>query len=138
MTRRSRKRMRNAKIVLLVDDDLNVRRLVSESLQISGYRVLEAYSGRDAIAISERHPERIDLLLSDIVMPGMTGVELADHLKTLRPDMRIMFMSGYDQGMLVLDKGWQFIRKPFLPSALTQKVGEVLQEQPDATISKNT
>jgi CheY-like chemotaxis protein len=130
--------MRNAKIVLLVDDDLNVRRLVSESLQISGYRVLEAYSGRDAIAISERHPERIDLLLSDIVMPGMTGVELADHLKTLRPDMRIMFMSGYDQGMLVLDKGWQFIRKPFLPSALTQKVGEVLQEQPDATISKNT
>jgi len=123
--------MLNTKIVLLVDDDLTVRRLVSESLQISGYRVLEAYSGRDAIAISEHHPGRIDLLLSDIVMPGMTGVELADHLKKLRPDMRIMFLSGYDQGMLVVDKGWQFIRKPFLPSALTQKVGEMLKEQPE-------
>ena len=120
--------MTSKKIILLVDDDLNVRRMVSESLQISGYSVLEAYSGPDAITISERHDGKIDLLLSDIVMPGMTGVELADQLKTLRPDMRIMFMSGYDDGRLVLHKGWQFIRKPFVPSALTRKIKDLLAE----------
>ena len=111
--------MQEARTILLVDDEFTIRKLVSQSLQEFGYEVLEAHCSRDAIELSEQHEGTIDLLLSDIVMPGgITGVELARLLTLSRPDMKVILMSGYDQTMLAGDTGWPFIPKPFKPSPL--------------------
>jgi len=121
--------MQEAGTILLVDDEFTIRKLVSQSLQEYGYEVLEAHCGRDAIELSEQHEGTIDLLLSDIVMPGgITGVELARLLKLSRPDMKIILMSGYDQTMLAADTGWPFISKPFKPSTLMERVKHILVE----------
>src|SRR6266851_7178017 len=115
--------MQEARTILLVDDEFTIRKLVSQSLQECGYEVLEAHCSRDAIELSEQHEGTIDLLLSDIVMPGgITGVELARLLKLSRPDMKVILMSGYDQTMLAGDTGWPFIPKPFKPSTLMESV----------------
>ena len=87
--------MPDVRTILLVDDEHTIRKLVSRSLQECGYEVLEAHCGRDAIELSEQHEGTIDLLLSDIVMPGgITGVELALLLKLSRPDMKVIFDVG--------------------------------------------
>ncbi len=117
--------------VLLVEDEAAVRLLTRKILQRSGYRVLEAGSGAEAIRIFEGHPGPIDLLLTDVVMPRMGGAELVEYLAPLAPDTRILYMSGYtDEAIVhhgVLDPGTEFIPKPFTPEALTQKVRQVMQ-----------
>jgi PAS domain S-box-containing protein len=115
--------------VLLVEDDESVRKLARTILQRSGYRVLEAEHGAAAIQIFEANPG-IQLLVSDVVMPGMSGPELAERLRPLRPEMRVLFMSGYTGDAIshhgVLDPGLAFLQKPFTPESLTRKVREVL------------
>ena len=121
--------MQEARTILLVDDEFTIRKLVSQSLQECGYEVLEAHCGRDAVELSEQHEGTIDLLLSDIVMPGgVTGVELARLLKLSRPDMKVILMSGYDQAMLAEDTEWPFIPKRFKPSTLMERVKHILVE----------
>jgi two-component system, cell cycle sensor histidine kinase and response regulator CckA len=122
--------LRGGETVLLTEDEETVRRLAREVLEIYGYRVLEAANGGAAFLICERHEGPIHLLVTDVVMPEMSGRELADRLARLRPDMKVLYMSGYTDGAIVsqgvLEEGADFIHKPFAPDALARKVREVL------------
>jgi PAS domain S-box-containing protein len=122
--------MAGTETILIVEDHEVVRRLVVEVLGASGYQVLEAESPEAALSLCHDHPENIQLLLTDVVMPGMSGRDVAIRAAALHPEMRILFMSGYaDQAIVhhgVLDEGTNFIQKPFSPHALAIKVREVL------------
>ncbi|MDP9149112.1 MAG: ATP-binding protein, partial [Myxococcota bacterium] len=121
---------RGAETVLLVEDEKHVRALAQAILRQYGYHVLEAHSGGDALVISEQHPATIHLLLTDVVMPRMSGRELAERLCVQRPAMKVLFMSGYSDASIVhhgiLDSDIDFIHKPITPDALARKVREVL------------
>ncbi len=115
--------------VLLVDDEADVRRLVGRILLRQGYILLEAADGAEAMRISEGHGGPIHLLLTDLVMPGIGGGELAEQLSHLRPEMRVLFMSGrIEESELqnVAKFTTAFIPKPFTPDALIGKVRDVL------------
>jgi two-component system, cell cycle sensor histidine kinase and response regulator CckA len=121
---------REASTILLVDDYRRVRDLARKVLTRQGYRVLTAASGDEAIQVSQQFDGTIDVLVSDIVMPGISGPELARQLRQLRPDLATVYMSGYTGDTLDslgLDRqGAEFIQKPFTPAALAQKVRDVL------------
>ena len=121
---------RGAETILVVEDDGSLRQLVSLTLNEQGYTVLEAENGRDAIQVPEQHGSTIHLLLTDVIMPEMNGRELANALTPLHPDMKVIYMSGYSEGIVdrhgVLDPGTFFLPKPFDPDNLAQKVREVL------------
>ncbi|MDX6694372.1 MAG: hypothetical protein QOF02_1975 [Blastocatellia bacterium] len=118
--------------VLLVEDEEMVREMTREILQESGYRVIEAKHGHEALLVAEQHNGPIHLMLSDVVMPQMSGRELAEQLSPLRREMKVLYMSGYTDDAIVhhgvLDEGMAFIEKPFTPNALTRKLREVLNE----------
>jgi len=120
--------------ILLVEDALRVRAVVREILEMNGYHVLEARHGAEAIDISERHRGPIQLMVTDVVMPQMSGRELAQRLQPVRPDMRVLYMSGYTDDAIVrhgvLGEGIAFLSKPFTPDALALKVREVLEAPP--------
>jgi PAS domain S-box-containing protein len=120
--------------ILLVEDALRVRAVVREILEMNGYHVLEARHGAEAIEISERHRGPIQLMVTDVVMPQMSGRELAQRLQPVRPDMRVLYMSGYTDDAIVrhgvLGEGIAFLSKPFTPDALALKVREVLEAPP--------
>jgi two-component system cell cycle sensor histidine kinase/response regulator CckA len=123
--------------ILLAEDEEMVRSLARNSLQMHGYTVLEAANGNEALLISGQHEGPIHLLLTDVVMPQMSGKLLAEELVKLRPEVRVLYMSGYtDQAIVhngILDKDIAFIGKPFTPDALVLKVVEVLQQNPSPT-----
>jgi two-component system, cell cycle sensor histidine kinase and response regulator CckA len=116
--------------ILLVEDETGVRQLVREMLQRLGYRILEASNGPEAIRIFERHQSSIDLLLTDVIMPQVSGRELAERLKTLRPSLKVLYISGYTDDMLahhgVLEANVFLLQKPFAPDDLAKKLREVL------------
>ena len=116
--------------ILLVEDDEVVRKLVSEVLDNEGYRLLEAANGVAALSICAQYEERIHLLLTDVIMPEMSGRDLADRLVPQHPEMKVLFMSGYPDDVIVhhgvLDEGTAFIQKPFAPDVLVRKVRDVL------------
>jgi len=116
--------------VLLAEDEEVVRRFAREILSGNGYKVLEAGNGREALLLSEAHRGEIHLLLTDVVMPKMSGRELTERIRPLRPDLRILYMSGYiDDAILrhsVLEEGIPFLQKPFTSEGLARKVREVL------------
>ena len=113
--------------ILVVEDDAAILRLVQAILEEAGFEVLTASSAEKAICVEAQFARTIHLLLSDIMMPDTCGPDLADVLKQRRPEMRVMLMSGYADGaMLVLNHGWHFIQKPFLPAALVRGVIDVL------------
>jgi DNA-binding NtrC family response regulator len=113
-----------------VEDEEIVRRMAREILMMSGYKVIEARHGRQALEIIERKQEKIDLMLTDVVMPQMSGRELAERLALFHPEMKVLYMSGYTDDAImhhgVLDEGMPFLQKPFTPSALATKVRGVL------------
>jgi len=121
---------RGTETVLLVEDAAPVRTLARKSLENCGYRVLDAADGRAALDLSAHHAGGIDILVTDVVMPGMSGRELAERLAPLRPGMRVLYTSGYtDDAMVhqgVLRSGVAFLQKPFVPESLARKVREVL------------
>jgi DNA-binding NtrC family response regulator len=113
--------------ILVVEDDAAILRLVQVILEEAGFEVLVAGSAKKAMGVVADFSRTIHLLLSDIMMPDMSGPDLAQVLKKRRPEMRVMLMSGYADGaMLVLNHGWHFIQKPFVPTALLGKVTEIL------------
>ncbi len=117
--------------LLLVEDEPVVRRLARDILQRMGYHVLEAGDGHEALALVEHYPGRIDLVVTDVVMPRMTGPELAEQLVPRRPGTRVLFLSGYTDQALVerngrLRAGVSFVQKPFTAEVLSRQVREVL------------
>jgi CheY-like chemotaxis protein len=116
--------------ILLVEDDAAVRSLVHQILQREGYNVLVASDGHDALSILIKQNPELDLLLTDVVMPGMSGRELADRVKETRPGLKVLFMSGHTEDAIVkqgvIDRGLDLLPKPFAPDVLTRKVREVL------------
>jgi CheY-like chemotaxis protein len=124
--------LKGSETVLVVEDEDAVRSLVERILRGAGYRVLAAANGDDAIARVEGHRGKIHLLLTDVVMPEMSGRELAEHLAEHNPRLKTIFMSGYTDNAIVhhgvLDPGTRFIGKPFSPFDLARKVREVLDE----------
>jgi signal transduction histidine kinase len=121
---------RGTETILLVEDEEMVRRLVARVLGELGYRILTAADGGEAQSVSGAEPGRIDLLLTDVIMPGMNGKELFAHLAVARPGLRTLFMSGYTENAIahhgVLDPGTRFLPKPFTIEHLAAKVREAL------------
>ncbi len=121
---------RGDETVLLVEDDELVRELARTVLSTNGYRVLVASNGGEALLTCEQHSGKIHLVLTDVVMPQMTGRQLHERLSTARPGMKVMFMSGYAENAIVhngvLDHGTNFIAKPFSPNDLVRAVRGVL------------
>jgi PAS domain S-box-containing protein len=118
--------------VLLVEDEDAVRALAREVLRRHGYVVLEARHGVDALRVAERHPDDIHLMVTDVVMPHMSGRELAQRLGTVRPKMKMLFMSGYADHMLMHDDlapGAAFLQKPFTPEVFARKVRSILDTE---------
>jgi CheY-like chemotaxis protein len=121
--------------VLVVDDDAGVRRLASRILRTRGYSVLEASSGAEALVVARAWHGRIHLLVTDLVMPEMSGWELAKRLQDERPGQETLYISGYVENAAVLrglvDKQAHFLQKPFEADALVQKVGALLDASTD-------
>jgi CheY-like chemotaxis protein len=115
---------------LLVEDEETVRRMVRLMLESNGYRVLEAEGVEDALRKFRQNAGQIDLLLTDVIMPGMSGRVLAERIAQLRPELAVLYMSGYTDDAIVhhglLDDAVEFIQKPFTREGLALKVRTVL------------
>ncbi|OGK93243.1 MAG: hypothetical protein A2X50_11490 [Candidatus Rokubacteria bacterium GWF2_70_14] len=121
---------RGTETILLVEDAPELRALALDILRGSGYTVLEARQGNEALLVLERHAGPIHLLVTDVVMPQMGGRALAERLASLRPEMKVLYVSGYSEAAIaqhgVLDPGTAFMAKPFTADELTRKIREVL------------
>ncbi|CAN0575678.1 unnamed protein product, partial [Laminaria digitata] len=118
--------------ILVVEDEEMVRVLAQRLLSLSGYHVLVARTGEEAIQLCESYTGAVDLLLTDVVMPGIDGAQLAAQLCAARPQLRVLFTSGYPDDVIanrgVLDEGIEFLPKPYSRATLSQKVREVLDQ----------
>jgi two-component system cell cycle sensor histidine kinase/response regulator CckA len=115
---------RRSGTVLIVEDEPSLRALVRESLLLSGYKVLEAGDGEEALMVMDTYSAKIDLVISDVVMPRMGGLELAEKLSTVRPNMRVLLTSGYTDRLSDLEKSKRpLLQKPFTPDQLLNAVG---------------
>jgi signal transduction histidine kinase/CheY-like chemotaxis protein len=127
-------RVGGSETILLVEDEEAVRRLMEQSLKARGYRVLEAASTKAALALAGAHAGAIDLLITDVVLTGVSGRDLATALLSKRPEMKVLFVSGYTEDTVVqhgvLTAAEAFLPKPFTPDTLTRKVREILDAGP--------
>jgi two-component system, cell cycle sensor histidine kinase and response regulator CckA len=123
--------LRGSETILLVDDTDMVRRLARDVLSTAGYRVLEAGGADEALQVAGNQPDAIDLLVTDVVMPGRNGIELADRLRVTRGEMPVLYISGYTDMAIVRDgllsQEVAFLQKPFTPDDLLRKVRQVLE-----------
>jgi PAS domain S-box-containing protein len=123
---------RGSETILLVEDETVVRRLVAEILETTGYTVLQAGDGPSALELLRRHPAPVDLLVTDVVMPGMSGPEVAQAVTAMRPGTQVLYTSGYTDSQIghhgVLEPGIAFLQKPFSADDLTRKVRTLLDE----------
>jgi len=129
---RSPEKMSGTETILLVEDQASVRRLTASVLRGCGYRLIEAESGEEALRAATGYPGTIHLMLTDVVLPGMTGKDLADRLQAARPDMKVLFASGYAENVIVhrgvINPGIHYLAKPYAPHALAVRVREVLDQ----------
>jgi two-component system cell cycle sensor histidine kinase/response regulator CckA len=112
--------------VLLAEDDAVVRALVEKILTAAGYSVIASSNGAEASELAAQHPGQIDVLISDVVMPGLSGVELAKQLQAKRPHSKVLLISGYFPEGLEFVEDWRFLPKPFSPSGLPQALDNLL------------
>ena len=123
---------RGNETILLVEDDDDVLKLAVQVLMKQGYRVLDAPQGLDAFLIAEKHQGPIHLLVTDVVMPKVNGRELAERMASIRPGIKVLYMSGYTDNTIthhgILEKGMNYIQKPFSVDGLAIKVREVLDK----------
>ena len=122
--------------MLVVEDEDGVRELVRQVLAEQGYAVLTARHGRDALLLAERHERPIHLLVTDVVMPEMGGRELVDRLTALRPELKVLYISGYSNDEILLrgvPAGTRYLHKPFVAEELMERVREVMEGVEPAT-----
>lgn len=116
--------------ILVVDDEPDIRSMVRDILEDKGYTILEAGDGAEALRTAGRYPEPIHLVLTDVLMPNLSGPDMAEDLKAVRRDAKVVFMSGYTSEVMgefgVLRSGAPFVAKPFSPEVLVRKLREVL------------
>jgi CheY-like chemotaxis protein len=121
---------RGGETILIVEDDDGVRALTRLIVQGSGYMVLESHDGVEAVRLAEEHGGRIDLLMTDVVMPKMNGREVAGRVLELHPEVKVLFLSGYTDDAVVrhgiLHETVNFLQKPFSPSSLAMKIRTIL------------
>jgi signal transduction histidine kinase/ActR/RegA family two-component response regulator len=122
---------RGSETILIVEDEISVRRMTALTMRELGYTILEACNGKDALRVVQEHNgDRIDFVITDVTMPEMGGAELAHELAVLQPETKILFVSGYTENTIVhkgnVDAGIEFLSKPYMPSALARKVREIL------------
>jgi two-component system, cell cycle sensor histidine kinase and response regulator CckA len=122
--------LRGSEVVLLVEDERGVRELTREYLEMSGYTVLEATNGEAALRQAQDHTGPIHALITDVVMPGLSGRELSEQITKIRPQIKVLYMSGYtDQSAFrngILEKGAELLQKPFGMSTLASKLRDIL------------
>jgi two-component system, cell cycle sensor histidine kinase and response regulator CckA len=118
---------RGSETILLVEDEEVLRHVVVEMLSQLGYKVLEATSGKEALAVAREFPGRIDVLITDVLMPGFSGPQLADSLRASRPGLKVIFISGDAETKDVLGLGDALLQKPFTLKMLSSKLREVLR-----------
>jgi len=120
--------------ILVLDDEADVRKMVAAMLTSNGYKVLTAENGDNAIKAFKKSKQPIDLLLLDVVSPGLSGPMVADRIAELQPGLRVLFMSGYGSTNVVqryvVEKGYALLPKPFTEPQLAKKVREALETQP--------
>jgi DNA-binding NtrC family response regulator len=126
--------LKGSETILAVEDEIEVRKLVAQILAGQGYKVIEASDGEEAIKVAHKNSgKKIHLLLTDVVMPGMSGRKLAETLALRHPGLKILYMSGYTDNAIVhhgvLEEGVNYIQKPFTLDALARKVREVLDRR---------
>jgi two-component system cell cycle sensor histidine kinase/response regulator CckA len=128
--------LRGTETILLVEDEEQVRGMVLNVLRRQGYLVVAAQNAGEALLLCEEHPGKIDLLLTDVVMPQMNGPALAKRLTTIRPGLRVLYMSGYTDDSIarhgILEAGASYLQKPVTPSLISRKIREVLDTDPNA------
>ena len=119
------------KTVMIVDDEPEIRKLVGAMVAQFGYHVLTADSGEHAVTLFRKHHQPVELLITDVVAPGMSGPMLADRLTALQPDLKVLYISGYDNTHVVkkyvVEKGHALLSKPFTLDMLREKMNALLQ-----------
>ncbi len=129
-------RVRGSETILVVEDHEGVRSLIVGTLELCGFQVLQAADGLEALLQAKQHAGTIDLLLTDVIMPGMNGKEMADQMAASRPGIKVLFISGYSGDVIahhgVLDAGVAYLPKPFTPDTLAAKVREMLGSENQA------
>ncbi len=122
--------MHGSETILVVEDHEGVRSLIVGTLELCGFQVLQAADGLEALLQAKQHEGTIDLLLTDVIMPGMNGKEMADQMAASRPGIKVLFISGYSGDVIahhgVLSAGVAYLPKPFTPDTLAAKVREML------------
>ena len=132
---------RGSETILLVEDDASLRALDRELLEGMGYEVLDAPKGSEALTISGRIPGTIHLLMTDVIMPGMNGKELAEQLLQSRPNLKILYVSGYADNIIqnvVSSPGASFLQKPFTRQVLSKKLREVLPKSAENDVARSS
>jgi len=128
--------------ILVVEDQEDVRSVAGQLLRNQGYRVLETSCGRDALELSKKHKEPIHMILTDVVMPGMSGRQLAEQLLSFHPKTKVLYMSGYTDNEIfhhgVLEEGTNYIQKPFTIDGLARQVREVLEKDARSTVQEES
>jgi DNA-binding NtrC family response regulator len=127
---------RSQKTILVVDDDPDILDCVSRLLVYANYNVLTGSSGEDGLQQSRDYNGEIHLLLTDFQMPGMTGIDLATQMSLQRPQLKVLMMSGFTGGMLVLNEGWHFLAKPFIASQLCALILGLVSPDRNSKFSK--
>src|SRR5690348_432105 len=128
--------LKGTETILVAEDEVALRTLICETLERFGYKVLLAADGKEAANVSERYDETIHLLIADVVMPRMSGREVAEHIAAARPKIEALYISGYTDDAIIqrgaIGPNKAFLQKPFTPAALAPKVRQILEHQPDA------
>jgi CheY-like chemotaxis protein len=121
-----------SKVVLVVEDEAEVREILREALEAAGYAVLVASDGEEALQVYQQHAGSIDLVVTDVLMPRMTGSDLVKSLWRSQPALKVLFISGYADEKTAAAYGFRgpLLRKPFTPDVLCRKVREVLEAPP--------